>query len=497
MHLALQLLANALVVLSSTTEDGEIEVRISLLPLIVGLVVLVTLTDARRVRVRPRPVAEETSSEDQEVRDQRIQYYAAQPESDDGPSSAAGVVLIGDPYNGLYGQPAARGQTDTEYRSPLPFSGRSSSARPSARVKEPTKQPPVQTLRNYSNVNDDGSFTFGYEAADGSFKEETRGTDCVVRGKYGYVDPDGNKREFTYVSGNPCDPNAVAKEEEESKEAATDSGEENIPKGPIRPLRPLRPTASPIPRPTTTLFQENYNPGDEEVIDDAPQLVYQPRPRPQQPTRNPVQYTPSTYNQEQDISVHTPRPVFRQQPAVRITPRPPVAATTLQSQLPATTYRPQLLQVTPRPSIFYTRQQSSSFARPTPSPAAYPTSPSGPVDYDAELRKFQVENNVVTTPRSVTPLRPQPQIPRQQQPSGKAPSGNPIYESELVYDPSSGQYNTRYQLQSPLYPHQQNQHQQASPQGFYYIQPSASANHQQSISNGQIDAFLRGQSLAY
>lgn len=30
----------------------------------------------------------------------------------------------------------------------------------------------------------------GYEAADGSFKEETRGTDCVVRGKYGYIDPD-------------------------------------------------------------------------------------------------------------------------------------------------------------------------------------------------------------------------------------------------------------------------------------------------------------------
>ncbi|CAG5025112.1 unnamed protein product [Parnassius apollo] len=63
-------------------------------------------------------------------------------------------------------------------------------------------------------VNDDGSFTFGYESADGSFKEETRGTDCVVRGKYGYVDPDGNKREFTYVSGNPCDPNNPNEEEE-------------------------------------------------------------------------------------------------------------------------------------------------------------------------------------------------------------------------------------------------------------------------------------------
>lgn len=43
----------------------------------------------------------------------------------------------------------------------------------------------VGTIRNYSHINEDGSFTFGYEAADGSFKEETRGIDCVVRGKYG------------------------------------------------------------------------------------------------------------------------------------------------------------------------------------------------------------------------------------------------------------------------------------------------------------------------
>ena len=62
----------------------------------------------------------------------------------------------------------------------------------SPRTKETeAKAPPVQTIRNYNKVNDDGSFTFGYEAADGSFKEETRGTDCVVRGRYGYVDPEG------------------------------------------------------------------------------------------------------------------------------------------------------------------------------------------------------------------------------------------------------------------------------------------------------------------
>ena len=51
----------------------------------------------------------------------------------------------------------------------------------------------------------------------GSFKEETLGADCVVRGKYGYVDPDGVKREYEYQSGNPCDPNKRGQEEEEEE----------------------------------------------------------------------------------------------------------------------------------------------------------------------------------------------------------------------------------------------------------------------------------------
>ncbi len=36
-------------------------------------------------------------------------------------------------------------------------------------------------------------------------REETRGVDCITRGKYGYIDPEGKKREFTYVSGLPCE----------------------------------------------------------------------------------------------------------------------------------------------------------------------------------------------------------------------------------------------------------------------------------------------------
>ena len=67
------------------------------------------------------------------------------------------------------------------------------------------REDPVQTLERYSHKNDDGSFTFGYVGADGSFREETRGADCITRGKYGYIDPDGVKREYTYTSGLPCD----------------------------------------------------------------------------------------------------------------------------------------------------------------------------------------------------------------------------------------------------------------------------------------------------
>lgn len=72
-------------------------------------------------------------------------------------------------YNGLYGQQAASARSIENNYIP-----RGSSRANEGRTKE-AKAPPVQTIRNYNKVNDDGSFTFGYEAADGSFKEETRG----------------------------------------------------------------------------------------------------------------------------------------------------------------------------------------------------------------------------------------------------------------------------------------------------------------------------------
>uniref|UniRef100_A0A182T9X5 Uncharacterized protein n=1 Tax=Anopheles maculatus TaxID=74869 RepID=A0A182T9X5_9DIPT len=260
------------------------------LTLAVGIVVLAAAGNAQtrrqqqQQRLRQRVLAAPASAEyvdsaedaqQQDNRPQAQQYYARAQER------LGDVVLVAssdeDYGGGQYGAPvaAARPRADTQYQRPVAKSTTAApvAARQKAAASE-SRAPPVQTIRNYSKVNDDGSFTFGYEAADGSFKEETRGTDCVVRGKYGYIDPDGNKREFTYVSGNPCDPNNPDGSEEEENERSEggnqDDSNENVPQNyPVRrPVPIARPTPASTParhhstpapaRPTTTVFQNDY-----------------------------------------------------------------------------------------------------------------------------------------------------------------------------------------------------------------------------------------------
>ncbi|XP_040583632.1 uncharacterized protein [Lepeophtheirus salmonis] len=59
-------------------------------------------------------------------------------------------------------------------------------------------------IERYSFEEEDGSLTWGYKTSDGSFKEETRGVDCITRGRYGYIDDSGEVREYNYESGAPC-----------------------------------------------------------------------------------------------------------------------------------------------------------------------------------------------------------------------------------------------------------------------------------------------------
>lgn len=75
------------------------------------------------------------------------------------------------------------------------------------------KKPVAQIIRKFRDENEDGSITWGFENDDGSFKEETIGVNCVTRGKYGYVDPDGLKREYNYETGIPCDKTIEQNEE--------------------------------------------------------------------------------------------------------------------------------------------------------------------------------------------------------------------------------------------------------------------------------------------
>ncbi|XP_071570959.1 uncharacterized protein [Temnothorax nylanderi] len=404
---------------------------------------LLALTEARRVQIRPRVTEPQVYYEEQD-------NQAAEDEFD--------TVAV---YH-----PRTR-------------------ALPSPRSKDAlhgSKPPPVQTIRNYNKVNDDGSFTFGYEAADGSFKEETRGTDCVVRGKYGYIDPDGNKREFTYVSGNPCDPNAPKdEEEEEEKEEEELPGPANYPV--VRPVpRPVaaRPTyhQPTTTRAPTTIFQTEY-----QLDDDASQELTEDDLKPQlRPSafRRPstiVQVTPSSaiYESSQSPSpslfrlASTPQyttasPVLRSQPTVTSSVYQSLETTT---RRPVSRHpRPQSVAITPRPHVAQVAAQyvsPSSTERPssllyaqthpTISPLRTTTAASAPhLDFAAELERYV--NTVGSHVSSAPVARPQtaqasPQTNSRVKLTGQtsvtaaSAAAEPIYQSELVYDPATGQYNTQ------------------------------------------------------
>lgn len=64
------------------------------------------------------------------------------------------------------------------------------------------KPTPIPILKQINKHNEDGSYTYGYEGADGSFKIETKLATGEVKGKYGYVDEDGKVRIVQYGAGS-------------------------------------------------------------------------------------------------------------------------------------------------------------------------------------------------------------------------------------------------------------------------------------------------------
>merc|ERR1711892_928343 len=72
----------------------------------------------------------------------------------------------------------------------------------SQEIPESTTAAPVEILKQVNDINEDGSYTVGYEASDGTFKLETRDAHGNVEGKYGFIDDNGDIKIVEYSSNN-------------------------------------------------------------------------------------------------------------------------------------------------------------------------------------------------------------------------------------------------------------------------------------------------------
>jgi hypothetical protein len=67
----------------------------------------------------------------------------------------------------------------------------------------PTSSPNI--VKQINRVNDDGSYTIGYEAEDGTFKIETRDSHGNVKGMFGFLDALGHIKRVSYATNNSTD----------------------------------------------------------------------------------------------------------------------------------------------------------------------------------------------------------------------------------------------------------------------------------------------------
>ncbi|XP_014258526.1 adhesive plaque matrix protein-like [Cimex lectularius] len=69
-------------------------------------------------------------------------------------------------------------------------------------VSAEEEQQEVPIIKQINRVNEDGTYTFGYEAADGSFKIETRDVLGNVKGMFGFIDQTGELKRVSYSASN-------------------------------------------------------------------------------------------------------------------------------------------------------------------------------------------------------------------------------------------------------------------------------------------------------
>ncbi|ODM94860.1 hypothetical protein Ocin01_11820 [Orchesella cincta] len=228
-----------------------------------------------------------------------------------------------------------------------------------------------------------------------------------------YVDPDGVRREFEYVSGNPCDPNAPKEEleEEEEDEAAAP---------PPRPLlRRIRPQ-----------INDDQLQGLQQVREEAlseDQLNQFVRPV----TRQRVVSRPQQQPSPRPASGSPPRP--NSSTSNRISsfdnPRAPSPSGLLSTMSLA------------NPLITIVEARLSQISRPISQPQPL---------YEQPLQVVQRHhNNIASQPsrqvfggQSFRSTHATPTAPSPTTSSGQKNPNFGRYRTELVYDPSSGQYTS-------------------------------------------------------
>lgn len=273
---------------------------------------------------------------------------------------------------------------------PRPDNEQKGQRQPNERDRENSSEN-VGTVERYSHTNDDGSFTFGYISEDGSFREETRGVDCITKGKYGYIDPDGKRREFTYVSGLPC---------EIGEEGEIDEDVEEI-EDPIDPSDRFR---------TSQAVQLS----EDEIPDSA-------RPQQRQPVRPPV----NNAGRIRDPAVANRRP------------RPQAASLDTRGQSPLDS----LLSVADGAAAG-ARRPAAAARRPANRPAAGGRRPSVPArgafNFDSELDSFTLNKPALTFAQQPAE-RPKS---AQGAPAASPTPVGPSFSSELVFNPATGTFQT-------------------------------------------------------
>merc|ERR1719266_3283391 len=115
-----------------------------------------------------------------------------------------GVVAAAPQEEGVTAEEATTRKLELEpFTTTVPSAADPTEAPTSApEVSEPSTPAPVVILKQINEINEDGTYTVGYEAADGTFKLETKDEEGNVKGKYGYLDEFGDLKIVEYSANN-------------------------------------------------------------------------------------------------------------------------------------------------------------------------------------------------------------------------------------------------------------------------------------------------------